>query len=74
MNFSEEFISKMNQFGDMVQSDKEIMDKIENKDFRELNEEESAALESWFTSGDPAVYDFMMKFIQSDFFRKSLKS
>lgn len=68
-----EAIHKSGQrFVDILENDAEWQQKLAKNDAIPLTEEEDRVLEEFLMSG-PAAWDFMTKFIQSDFAKEQIR-
>lgn len=74
MNYSKEYLEKSESFANAVESDSLLMKKLEAGNLKPLSPEEDKILTDWVESGDPAVWEFMERFIKSEFFQEAVKN
>jgi hypothetical protein len=74
MNYSDEYIERSNVFAEAIESDKLLTEKLAVGNFKPFSEFEQRIFSEWLESGNPAVWDFLTKFIQSEFFQDYLKN
>jgi hypothetical protein len=67
MEYSNEFIEKLDEFIAACDSNEEFMRKKDSNDEPPLSKEEEAALDAWITAGDPKVMEFLTRFVNSNF-------
>lgn len=73
MEYSDKYIERSNVFAEAIESDKLLVEKMEAGNFEPLSEYEEKIVNEWLESGNPAVWDFLTKFIKSDFFQDYLR-
>lgn len=73
MIYSKEYIQSLENFLNIVESDDELVKLLKEDKGPPLSEEENKALEEWMESGDPKVFEFLIKFSKSDFIRKQAR-
>lgn len=72
--YSKEFIEKSNIFAETIESDAVFLKKIESANAPPLSKEEQKVVEDFLESGDPRAWEFLTKFIQSDFFKNIVEN
>lgn len=67
MEYSNEFIEKLDGFIAACESNESFMKKKDSNDEPPLSKEEEEALDAWILAGDPKVMEFLTRFVNSNF-------
>jgi len=73
MQYSEEFKDSIDRFLNACDSDSQLCRAIEADDAPPFTKDEQDALEFMLSLGDPRIWDFMTKFMKSQFIQDIVK-